>query len=524
MKLPFKILAVIAALGATLRAQAGPIGIDYTLLPMPPHAGETAKTRVVIRLTGVKGEKTLRFQMPRWSPGDYHLMENGKFVQAVRVTKDGSGGTDDPNQPQVRQLDPSTWEVSNPNLSSFRFSYEVPNLPPGFFSDNVTVREKYAFYNGPAIYMYVAEHKTDPATLHVHLPTGWTTAYTTLDPLTTENGPSTTSRLDFTAPNYDTLVDSPLVAGDFVKRDFTAAGKPHSVIFFDRHSGTDYDKFPPLLEKIATEESRLMGGPPYKRYAFFLDVEGGGGGLEHLNSCRIGWSNSFPVQAMAGMAAHEFFHLWNVKRIRPEVLGPFDYIHPPQTHNLWFSEGVTSYYGDLSVKRAGLTNELRFYRGIAGSISELQGNPSRKKVSADESSYRVWEANNSDGYGGISYYLKGELIGLCLDLKLRSVTNNQSSLDVVMRDMMERYGLPKRGFPEDGIREAVIRAGGAVMGPFYDKLARSTEEMPFEECLGYAGLKLVNNDYGRFSVEVNSKATPQAQELRRAWLEGRTGR
>jgi predicted metalloprotease with PDZ domain len=112
-------------------------------------------------------------------------------------------------------------------------------------------------------------------------------------------------------------------------------------------------------------------------------------------------------------------------------------------------------------------------------------------------------------------------MGLCLDLKLRHVTNNRSSLDVVMRDMLARYSQPRPGFPEDGIREAVIRAGGAEMGPFYDKVARSTEELPFEECLGYAGLKLVNNDYGRFSVEVNAKASPQALELRRAWLEGR---
>jgi predicted metalloprotease with PDZ domain len=519
MKLQFKILAVIVALGAALRAQAGPIGIDYTLLPMPPHDGEAAKTRVVIRLTGVKGEKALRFQMPRWSPGDYHLMEHGKYVQAVRVDKDRRA--DDPNQPQVRQVDPNTWEVSNPNLSSFQISYEIPNLPPGLFSDNVTVRDKYAFYNGPSIYMYVAEHKADPASLHVHLPTGWTTAYTTLDPIIAENAAATAPTLDFTAPDYDTLADSPLVAGDFVKRDFKAAGRTHSIIFFDRHAGTDYDSYAPVLEKIATEENRLMGGPPYKRYAFFLDVGGGGGGLEHLNSCRIAWRRSFPVQALAGMAAHEFYHLWNVKRIRPEVLGPFDYVHPPQTHNLWFSEGVTSYYGNLSVKRAGLSNELNYYRQIAGAIGELFSNPDRKKVTADESSYRVWEANNSEGYGGLSYYLKGELMGLCLDLKLRHVTNNRSSLDVVMRNMLARYGLPKPGFPEDGIRDAVIRAGGAEMAPFYDKVARSTEELPFDECLGYAGLKLVNNDYGRYSVEVNTKASPQAQELRRAWLEGR---
>jgi predicted metalloprotease with PDZ domain len=202
------------------------------------------------------------------------------------------------------------------------------------------------------------------------------------------------------------------------------------------------------------------------------------------------------------------------------VLGPFDYVDPPRTRNLWFSEGVTSYYGDLSVRRAGLATDADYLSGLAAKIRWLQATPGRKRVTADESSLRVWEANNSNGYGGLSYYLKGELIGLCLDLKLRGLTNNRSSLDGVMRDMMARFGLPKPGFPEDGIRDAVIRAGGAEMGPFYDLLCRSTEELPFAECLSYAGLLLETTGRNQFVISPAPDALPQAVAVRRSWLTG----
>ena len=198
------------------------------------------------------------------------------------------------------------------------------------------------------------------------------------------------------------------------------------------------------------------------------------------------------------------------------MLGPFDYIDPPKTRNLWFCEGVTSYCGDLSCLRAGLITEEQYLRSIAGTISFLQSNPARKRVTAEQSSYRVWEANNSEGYGGLSYYLKGELMGLCLDLKIRGLTNNHSSLDTVMRDMMARYGLPKPGFPEDGIREACIRAAGPEMGPFYDLLARSTEELPFAECLRFAGILLTPQGMQR-----DKNAGAEAVKIGDSWLSGR---
>jgi predicted metalloprotease with PDZ domain len=445
--------------------------------------------------------------MPVWSPGDYHVMNHGQYVREfTAVTAKDRALT-------FTKPDANTWEVNTEGEDTVEIRYRLPVTPPGYFSENVMVRDRYAFYNGPATYMYVVGHKEDPVRLRVRLPEGWAGATTPL-PADTEGGAPVPS---FTAPDYDTLADSPVVAGDFVTRSFTYAGRPHTLVFFNSYQGLDFDAFLPVVQKVVAEQNRLMGGPPYSRYSFFIDVNGRGGGLEHLNSQRIAWLRGFPVRRAAGFVAHEFFHLWNVKRIRPAVLGPFDYVNPPRTRNLWWSEGVTEYIADLSVLRAGLIPEEDFLFQQASAIRELQNNPARLRVSADESSMKVWEANNSSGYGGISYYLKGQLIGLCLDLKLRKVTEGRASLDSIFRDLMAAHNPPKPGFGEDGLRDAFVRAGGAQMGPFYDLVARSTSEMPFAECLSYAGLRLTQ-DGSDYRITVDPSAGPNEIKLRKDWM------
>jgi predicted metalloprotease with PDZ domain len=515
------VLALFFALLLALQAPAvgaTPLKIAYSLSPQPPKAGMPAVTHVSIHLSGLTGQTSIQLQMPVWSPGDYHVQNHGKYVQDFRAT------TPKDKALAVTRPDQNTWQVKTGGEDVVEVTYSLPNTPRGFFTENVDVREKHAFYNGPATFMYVVGHKQDPVTLHVTLPAAWGRVAVPLEPVDRLGGETghnhSENSADYTAHDYDILADSPIVVGDLATREFQIAGIPHRLVFFGPHAGVDYDSFVPVVRKIVEEQLRLMGGAPYQRYYFFIEVNGRGGALEHLNAQRIPWAKGSPVRFMAGGFSHEFFHLWNVKRIRPLVLGPFDYVDPPRTRNLWFSEGVTSYYGDLSVRRAGLATDADYLSGLAAKIRWLQATPGRKRVTADESSLRVWEANNSNGYGGLSYYLKGELIGLCLDLKLRGLTNNRSSLDGVMRDMMARFGLPKPGFPEDGIRDAVIRAGGAEMGPFYDLLCRSTEELPFAECLSYAGLLLETTGRNQFVISPAPDALPQAVAVRRSWLTG----
>lgn len=494
-------------------APATALRITYTVSPVPPGQNREARTDVRMALEELNGQSAVDVQMPAWSPGDYEVQNHARYVQNLRAF-DG----EDRELP-VSRRNLHTWRVEKGEDNRVIIRYSLPNTPPGNFSENVQVKSRYAFYNGPALFLYVVGEKSAPAVLQVELPPGWLRAISPLEPM--PDGPPGGRAARFSAPDYDTLADSPLLVGECVTREFTFAGRPHLIAFFGAHRGVPYDSFPPVLQKIVAEQNRLMGGPPYARYVFFLDIGGRGGGLEHLNSARIAWDRTTPVRYLASLAAHEFFHLWNVKRIRPIVLGPFDYIRPPRTRSLWFCEGVTDYYAELTARRAGLTSEEACLAGLAAAIRELRSNPAARRITAEEASLRVWEEKGSSGYGGLSYYLKGRLIGLCLDLKIRGLTDNRASLDDVMRDLLARYGLPKPGFLEDGIREAVIRAAGPEMGPFYDKLCRTTEEMPFAECLGYAGLRLVQSAGGRLRIERDPGASPSAVALRRDWL--RTG-
>src|SRR5579872_1462534 len=414
-------LTCLALVLLACRAQAAPYDILYRVTPVPPTATSEAVTRVEVSISHVQGDTTIRLQMPVWSPGDYHVMDHAKYVRSVRARSSAGRDLD------VTHPDANTWQVQTERADAIRVSYDLPNEPAGFFSQNVKVTEKYAFYNGPATYVYVVGHKADPVHLRVVLPPGWQRAITPLDP--DPSADAEKGQPGFVAPDYDTLADSPVVAGDYETRAFTYAGHPHTLVFFNAYTGLDFDGFVAPIKKIVAEENRLMGGPPYKQYVFFIDVNGPGGGLEHLNSHRIAWRQGYPPRFVTGLVAHEFFHLWNVKRIRPVVLGPFDYIDPPRTRNLWFAEGVTEYYAGLSALRAGLRSEEDYLDGLARSIGALQSTPARRRVTAEESSLRVWEANNSSGYGGLDYYLKGELIGLCLDLKIRGTTSGRASLD-----------------------------------------------------------------------------------------------
>ncbi|HLJ58065.1 MAG TPA: hypothetical protein VKT77_23705 [Chthonomonadaceae bacterium] len=455
---------------------------------------------VSIRAAVPLDEKSVRFQMPVWAPGDYHVQNFARYIgEPVAQGKNGPL--------KIQRPDPNTWLVEADDSPWVRITYTVPQTPPGIFSDNVTIAPHYAFINGPAAFAYVVGWRTAPVRLVVSLPQNWR-AEMPLDPALSI-GDSTA----FSAPDYDALVDSPLVAADpqgEVARDFEVDHVPHRAVFF--HTPIDAaqaDAFVPMLRQVAQAENDIMGGPPYKRYEFLFDVGGGGGGLEHRNSARL---NMFPGQNPQGFdafVAHEFFHLWNVKRIRPAVLGPFDYEHPPKTRNLWFAEGVTEYYAHVAVRRAGLADRAAFRRHWRSAIARLQRNPARLRVSADDASLHVWETGNSEGFNGLSYYDKGELIGLCLDLKIRHATGGAKSLDDVMRLLLERHNPPKPGYGEDEIRATVSEVAGIDLCGFYDLLARSTQEMPFAECLAYAGLDL--------NLSPQANATAEQVNLRDAW-------
>ena len=294
--------------------------------PSPPIVyslwlrNDMAPPRVIVSLRAEVpvGENSVTVQMPAWSPGDYHIQNHGRFVQDLHA--EGISGSRQTGALRVRQSDPNTWQIDAAGSRSVLVTYGVPQTPAGIFSDNVTLAPHYVFVNGPSAFAYVVGHKTSHTNLYVYLPPDWR-AEAALPPL---QNADPTAAAAFTAPDYDTLADSPLVMADpqgMVVRQFEVDHVPHRAVFFHTPlSAEDVNSFVPLLKQVVQAENDIMGGPPYARYDFLFDVGGAGGGLEHMNSARmLLWPGASP-KGFESFIAHEFFHLWNVKRIRQSVV------------------------------------------------------------------------------------------------------------------------------------------------------------------------------------------------------------
>lgn len=477
--------------------------IIYTITRNAEENGYSLLVRMDV--TFPPNTSSFEIKMPVWSPGDYRVVNHAKYVQNFGVYMDNAG-TQFPLT--VVKRDANTWNIALNGARKCIITYKLNNLPAGIFSENHVSKEKYTFYNGPSVYVYVEGQKERPALLRLLMEKGWKSEV----PLPTRKYGQETL---YYASDYDTLTDSPVLMADaksYLAEEFTVQGKPHRAVFFGNIPETlKSANYVPVLKPIVQASNDLMGSTPYDQYIFFFDVGGRGGGLEHLNSTRINLPAGVLPRNVATFFAHEFFHLWNIKRIRPRVLGPFDYIQPPKTANLWFAEGVTDYYAYIICLRAGVLSEREFLAHWRNSIRQMQFTPGRKKVSADVSSLRVWEADNSTGYE-LSYYQKGALIGLCLDLKIRDVTDGKKSLDDVMRLLMKEHNPPLPGFEEDGILQAINRVTGKDLTEFYNLVARSTEEMPFDECLRYVGLTQ--------DTRPLANATERQLRLQKEWFAG----
>lgn len=449
--------------------------ITYTVTP------DAAARQFAITLTVTKVNKpTLTVQLPTWSPGSYRIIDFAANVAEVTAENDrGQVLT-------VAHPDKLTWSVVTGGAKEVRIKYRIAN------ADVVAVegKPKRAHLSGPRSLMYVADRKKEAVRLILNVPEGWKIT-NSLDPV-----PGTKNT--YTAPNYDVLADAPSELGDYAEEDFLVRGVPHKVVLYGDYAHVDRAKLTDYCRRVAETEIAFFNDVPFKRYVFQFRVAGptgtGTGGLEHLGSTEIQTRGAVNDRTRS-VIAHEYFHLWNVKRIRPFVLGPFDYTQPNRTANLWWSEGVTSYYGDLLSRRGGLNTDEEYFQHLGTTIATLQNNPARLQVTAEEASQKVWEAGNGQGFGNLSYYTKGELIGLCLDLTIRQETKGKHSLDDVMRGLYAQCGKgDKPGFGEDDIRKTVNRVAGKDLSKLYESLVRKPDEMPFETCLGYAGLSLTKTE------------------------------
>ncbi len=453
--------------------------IDYTVYI---QNGEGANQRMEVTLAiPVKGATT-EVQMPNWGPGGYVYGDFYRNVEALKIVgHTGSGAAGDEVGP-ITPTQPNnyTWSIPTAGLKTVVVSYAVP----------VQIADEMGHYGGPRSYMYAVGRTQEKCSLTINLPAGWNIA----TGLEGTNG-------HYKAPTYDVLADNPVTFGKYRELRYMVDGVPHILAMYGpARNDLDTDKLIKACTLISAAENDLFGNrPPYTHYVWHFNVgkrADGGGGLEHLASTEITLANGLG-DGIIGVNAHEFFHLWNVKRIRSKVLGPFDYTKLPETGALWWLEGVTEYYAHQLLTRYGYFDDKHWYTTIVQNLQRVRNNPAHTTIGPYEASFRVKDANNgrgnSNGYE-ISYYDLGVLAGVCLDIEILSQTNGKRSLDDVERALWAECKDNQPGFPEDGIRTQCVRVGGAPLGEMYDAIIMHGGEMPIEAELAKVGLKLETYD------------------------------
>ncbi len=450
--------------------------------------------------------KSIDFQMAKWSPGRYAIFDFAKNVQEVQAMGGICPRLAQCKMPAfpVERIDDQTWRVPTMNTNNLTLRYKVfGNDLSGTFSQ---LDPRHANYNGHSVFMYLVNHKPDPVKLEIEPPAGWRII----------NGRSQSmDQRSWQFPNWDEMVDTPTeIAPDWTIDEFRLDGKLYRVVV---HSfGAEGGKRPALvrdIEKIVRAQTAMWGAPEFDSYTFLIHFaadDHSGDGMEHLNSTQIiepGALGETGVYASTlGTASHEFFHVWNVKRLRPVEFGPWDFTRPANTRSLWIAEGITNYFGHLMMHRAGIWDTTQFLRTESQTITGIENAPGTPLMSAETSSQVapfIDDAPHAQqtnlGNTAISYYPKGELVGMVLDLIIRGKSKGKASLEDVLRRMYEEfylkspnatYYLRGRGYRPEDFQRVASEVAGFDLSEFFARHVREVETLPYDEAFGYVGLQL----------------------------------
>ena len=467
------------AMGGSAQAQTNrddltPMEISYTTTVRK----DLKSVAVTIDIRNVNTPH-LRIAMPNWSPGAYGIRRYGANIEALTTT---AVLGDKSRVVEPLQIDHQTWSIPASGVRHMRVSYGVPARSRRFTGGRSAEKAPTGFhFQGPGTYMYVVGAKSRPVHVKYELPEGWDVANGLL---------KTKTKHTRRARDYDTFIDAPTTVGHFLTKTFEVAGTPFSCVYFAASQEYDFDVdgFTNICRDIVKNQGELFGTFPFPNYVFLFNVGGGGGGLEHLNSTSIGLNSGAmkrDIRSGASVTAHEFFHTWNVKRIRPVTLGPFEYEHENYTGNLWVSEGWTSYYGDLTMARAGVISQEEMLFKLQRAIAREMNKSARKEHSVYWASRNVWHSNRGSR---VDYYAKGEILGALIDLKIRHETNNKKSLDDVMRFFNRWFAESNEGFQERDVERACTAISNYDFNEFFARHVRGTVDPPIAEYLAYAGI------------------------------------
>jgi predicted metalloprotease with PDZ domain len=460
---------------AAARAQSAPEPIRYTLSFPAPQTHYVEITATVP--TGRRPDVEL--MMPVWTPGSYLVREYARNVEAVAAAGPDGRPLD------VDKSKKNHWRITTGGAPTVTVKYRV-------YCREMSVRTNwveadFALLNGAPTFITLADLTPRPHEIVINPAEGWKRSVTALPPM---NG----GEHRYRAPDYDTVVDSPIVVGNPAVYDFEVDGKKHSLVNVGEGGVFDGARAARDLEAIVKEDRRLWGFLPYDRYVFFNMITESGGGLEHKNSTVLmtnRWSTR-TRRAYVGwleLASHEYFHAWNVKRLRPAELGPFDYENENITRSLWIAEG---YYANLQVLRAGLQTREEYLEDLSSTIELLQTTPGRLVQSAEMASFDAWikyyRPDENSNNTSVSYYTKGTVIAFLLDARIRKATNGAKSLDDVMRLAYEKFSGP-RGYTPEQFRAVIEQVAGRSLQGFWESAVEGTSELDYTEALDAFGLR-----------------------------------
>ena len=471
--------------------------VSYRLHPADP-AAHHFEVRCTVTCPAPQGQ---RFALPAWIPGSYLVREFAKHIVSIRAEAGGKAV-------RLKKLDKHTWQAAPVKGS------EPLTITMTVYAWDLSVRgahldTTHGFFNGTSVFLRVLGQEDSPCLVHIAPPSG--TAYkhwrlaTSLPPARGERGAAKPLGFGlFQAANYDELIDHPVEMGSFTHFSFEAGGVPHEVAITGRHD-CDTERLAADLAKICTAQIDFFARPaPMTRYVFLVTAVGDAyGGLEHRASTALickradlpkpGQTTiSEGYRRFLGLCSHEYFHTWNVKRIKPAAFIPYDLERENYTSLLWAFEGFTSYYDDLFLLRSGVIDRASWLELIGETLTNVRKTPGRQVQSLSESSFDAWikyyRQDENTPNAVVSYYTKGALFGLALDLTLRA--GGKATLDAVMQALWQRHGLTGLGVGDEDIRRIAEELSGLSLKRFFADYADGTRELPLERLLATAGLRL----------------------------------
>ena len=426
-------------------------------------------------------------KMPVWTPGSYLVREFEKSVEEFKATAGGKAV-------KVEKVRKNTWRIFSAKAANIKINYRV-------YAFEISVRtpfidDSHAFLSPTGIFMHPDGMIKSPSTVKIIPFNTWSKVSTGLEPVAGE-------KFTYKASDFDILYDSPIEVGNQDVFEFMAAGVRHEVAMY---GGGNYDKEKLKVDmaKIVKEITAVYGENPNKHYTFIVhNFLRGGGGLEHLNSTTLGasrnaYNTATGYKGFLALVAHEYHHLWNVKRLRPVALGPFDYDNENYTTNLWVAEGFTSYYENKYMHRAGFNDDATFVNDLAGAIGTVTNTPGAKYQSAASSSYDAWiigyRPNENSKNNSISYYSKGEVIGILMDLEIINATKGAKSLDDVMKAMYLQCKTLKRGYTDAEFKAMVEKISGISFTNFWAKYVNGVDDAEYVKYFDYAGIDVATEN------------------------------